>query len=109
MATLSDIRVVQVFRTGKAVKLKWGEGGAKQATILSPDTTQYFDAPCSFSASDSNGYEPFIKTFGSLLHCNGGILSIGQTCYRIHVQEQHAAAAPFEDLPLVDVKWLGVV
>ena len=88
MATLSDIPVVEVFRTGKAVKLKWGEGGAKQATILSPDSTLYSDPPYLFSASDLNGDEPYIKTFGSLLYFSGVMLSIGQTRYRIHVQEQ---------------------
>ena len=79
--------VVDVY--GKSefhVTLKWGEGGSKQTTA--PHSTPYLIAPYSFSAVDSNGDEPFIKTFGSLLNCNDGILKIGKKRYLIRVQQQ---------------------
>ena len=85
-APLEELPVVQVFTTGDGVVVKWGEGGAKQTTGL--HSTLYSNAPYSFSAVDSNGDEPFIKTFGSLLNCSGGILTIGQTRYRIQVQQK---------------------
>lgn len=75
-----------MYESANSVTLKWGEGGAKQTTA--PHSTLYPNAPYSFSAGDSNGDEPFIKTFGSLLNCSGGILTIGQTRYRIQVQAQ---------------------
>ena len=72
---------------------RWSEANNHLTCI----TWHHTDAPYSFSASDSNGDEPFIKTFGSLLNCSGGILTIGQTRYRIHVKERHIVSAA-EDL-----------
>ena len=41
-----------------------------------------------FSVFDSNGKEPMFKTFGSILGCNGGTLTINQRLYRIHVKQK---------------------
>jgi hypothetical protein len=81
---LEEVPVVQVLQIENVV-VKWGDGGAKQTTA--PHSTLYSDAPYLFSAVDSNGDEPFIKTFGSLLNCSGGILTIGVTRYRIQTQQ----------------------
>jgi len=80
------VPVVELFMTSGGVVAKWGESGAKQTTA--PLSTLYTDSPYLFYAVDSNGDEPFIKTFGSLLHCDGGALTIGQIRYRIQVQKQ---------------------
>ena len=62
------------------VLVKWGEEGAKQ-TFASPGT----DYPSSVFSSvvDSNGLEPLVKTYGTLLGCDGGNLTIQGTTYRI--------------------------
>ena len=44
--------------------------------------------PYNFHAVDSNGDEPVAKAFGTLLHCDGGTLTIGKTIYRIQVIQQ---------------------
>eukprot|EP00978_Attheya_sp_CCMP212_P009271 scaffold21931_cov33-Attheya_sp.AAC.1 len=80
---LEELPVVNVSDQGGKVAVKWGNGGAQQTTAGFSDayTAHFF-------ASDSNGDEPFVKTFGSLLHCSGGILRIGVTRYRIQTQPQ---------------------
>ena len=82
--------------------------------ILSPDTTLYSGPPYSFSAVRSNGLEPFIKTFATLLVCDGGVLTIGGTRYRIQagglLNEQpansvdHAEAAAASDPAVTSMK-----
>eukprot|EP00978_Attheya_sp_CCMP212_P028158 scaffold96531_cov91-Attheya_sp.AAC.1 len=80
---LEELPVVNVSDQGGKVAVKWGNGGAQQTTAGFSDayTTH-------FIASDSNGDEPVVKTFGSLLHCSGGILRIRLTRYRIQAQPQ---------------------
>eukprot|EP00978_Attheya_sp_CCMP212_P006194 scaffold13993_cov51-Attheya_sp.AAC.7 len=85
---LEVLPVAEVFTRGNGVEVKLGEGAAKSIFVVQPDTTLYSDAPYLFSAVGSNGDEPFIKTFGTLLQCDGGILTIGQTRYRIQAQPQ---------------------
>ena len=72
-----------VSRNAFDVIIQWDSGG----TAATPFTL-YSDAPYSLSAVQANQKEPFLKTFGSLLRCNGGILIIGQKRYRIQVQQQ---------------------
>jgi hypothetical protein len=81
-----DLPFVQVSTTSNGfVLLKWGEAQSTTVTL----STVYSDHPYSFHATtNSNGDEPFIKTYGSLLSCSGGILTIGTTRYRIQVEEQ---------------------
>jgi hypothetical protein len=80
---LEELPVVEVFMSGETVSVKWGEGGAQQTTAgLSDDYTD------SFHAVDTGGAEPFCKKFGSLIHCHGGILTIGQSRYRIRSQQK---------------------
>ncbi|KAL3906449.1 MAG: hypothetical protein SGILL_009266 [Bacillariaceae sp.] len=74
--------VAQVSKTSDGVLAKWGEGRAQQETIAGLDAS-YTD---SFLVLNSNGIEPFRKTFGSLLRCDGGVLTIGETSYRIQVK-----------------------
>jgi len=59
--------------------VKWGEGGAKQ-TSASAGTKYPSDV---FSVVDSDGLEPVVKTYGTLLGCDGGTLTIQGTTYRI--------------------------
>jgi hypothetical protein len=80
---LEELPVVEVFMSGETVSVKRGEGGAQQTTAGLSDG--YTDA---FSAVKANNNEPFVKTFGSLIHCHGGILTIGQSRYRIRSQQQ---------------------
>lgn len=87
---LEVLPAVEVLQIGNVV-VRWGQGGAKQTTA--PHSTLYSDAPYLFSADDSNGDEPFIKTFGTLLQCDGGILTVGQTRYRIQAQPQQKQTA----------------
>lgn len=78
-----DLPVVKVYKKDGTVSVQWGEGGAQQTSGgLTDSYTNYFHA------TYSTGREPFIKTFGTILHCNDGILNIGQTRYRIQVQQQ---------------------
>ena len=82
---------VEVFDSSDGnVVIKWGEGVAKQVTVKASnsDTVLYCQPPYQFHALDSDGAEPFIKTFGSLFGCDGGTLTIGDTHYRIQVKEQ---------------------
>ena len=85
-ATSEDnLPVAEVFSNSPGagdVAVKWGGQGT--SAIVS---TSYADPPYLFSAFNSNGVEPVIKTFGSLLHCDGGVLTIGGTQYRINVQQ----------------------
>jgi hypothetical protein len=82
-STEAALPVVDVFITsdGVRVSVKWGVGGAQQTVAGLSD--YYSD---SFHATDSEGIEPFRETFGSLLGCNDGTLTIGEDKYRIQVQ-----------------------
>jgi hypothetical protein len=82
-APLEDLPLVEVVTNRDGVVVKWGRDGT-----TAPHATLYADAPYLFSAFDSNGDEPFIKTFGSLPHCDGGVLTIGQDRFRIRAQQQ---------------------
>ena len=82
-APLEELPAVTVSRNAFDVIIQWDSGG----TAATPFTL-YSDAPYSLSAVQANQKEPFLKTFGSLLRCNGGILIIGQKRYRIQVQQQ---------------------
>ena len=80
----AELPKVQVTTTSNGfVTVKWGEGGAQQTSAAA--STVFADNPYSFSAVDSNGDELIIKTFGSLLHCDGGVLTIRGTDYRIEL------------------------
>ena len=70
-----EVPVVNVYKEANSITLKWGEGGSKQT--IAPLSALYSIAPYSFSAEDLNGDELFIKTFGSLPNCNGGVLTTG--------------------------------
>eukprot|EP00978_Attheya_sp_CCMP212_P008979 scaffold21164_cov54-Attheya_sp.AAC.1 len=67
------------------VTVEWEERGGE---LTAPNTELYSSTPYSFWAVNSNGDAPLIKTFGSLLHCDGGILTISEARYRIQVQRQ---------------------
>ena len=82
-APFEELPVVEVFTTGDGVVVKWDN---EETTAT--HSTLYSDAPYSFSAIKTDQKEPFFKTFGSLLNCSGGILTIGQTRYRIQAQQQ---------------------
>ena len=82
-AALAPMLVVTVSEGTSSVTVKWGD-----EETTAPHTTVYADAPYSFSAVKANGKEPAIKTFGSLLHCGGGVLTIGETPYRVQKQQQ---------------------
>ena len=83
-----ELPVVMVSRTNDGgVVVKWGEGGARQTTA--PQTALYSDNPYNFAACDAIGEILFIKTFGTLLGCDGGILTIGGRRYRIQAKQQH--------------------
>ncbi|CAB9504771.1 hypothetical protein SEMRO_208_G087040.1 [Seminavis robusta] len=60
------------------VLVKWGDGGVKQTSASAG--TEY---PSVFSVVDSDGLEPLVKTYGTLLGCDGGTLTIQGTTYRI--------------------------
>ncbi|KAL3909866.1 MAG: hypothetical protein SGILL_007918 [Bacillariaceae sp.] len=79
-----ELPVVDVFTDGFVV-VKWGDGGANQTS--GGLTSSYSNAPYSFKVLDSNGVEPLIKTFGTLLSCDGGILTIAEKRYRIRAQQ----------------------
>ena len=79
-----DLPVAQVYEEGEGVVVKWGEDSA----ILEKHRTLYSVDPYSFSAVNANNKDPPIKTFGALLLCDEGILTIGSTPYRIQVQLQ---------------------
>ena len=85
-----ELPVVEVFTTNNRVTLKWDNEDETFAT----DSTRYTGDPYFFSAVRANGREPSIKTFGSLLGCNGGTLTIGGIRYRIHAQQQQQQPPP---------------
>lgn len=77
VASLHTVVVTEI--TGK-VELKW-DTHATAASL----STDYSVAPYSFVAVDTSGNQPFVKTFGSLLYCDGGFLTIADVRYRIEV------------------------
>jgi hypothetical protein len=79
-AVPDDLPVVEVEGVNATVKVKWGTLGSQQTTA-SLDAS-YTDT-C--HATDSTGVEPLVKTYGTLLGCNGGTLTIQATRYRIQV------------------------
>lgn len=86
MATVAaPLPKVQAYKSDGDVAVKWGEGGAKQTTP--PHSTNYSDDSYHyiFSAVDCKGDELVVTTFGSLLTCHGGILTIGKTRYEMQV------------------------
>ena len=103
-----ELPVVVVFqRVDSCVTVQWGQDGADH-TIVGGLTLSYAS---SCSALDSNGRVPTVPTFGSLLYCDGGIVTIGETRYRIQVQQeqqqqlfqqQHRTAAMQEFLTRMD-------
>lgn len=82
------VAVVVCESNSVGVELRWGA----EATTA-PHSTEYSVPPYSFVAVDASGNQPFIKTFGSLLYCAGGILEIQQSRYRIEVHVHDAAAS----------------
>lgn len=79
------------------VHVKWGDGGAKQTSA-----TAGTDYPSFFSVADANGEDPLVKTYGTLLGCNDGTLTIGDTSYRIQAirLKQSPATAPLPRVQL---------
>eukprot|EP00978_Attheya_sp_CCMP212_P029007 scaffold101581_cov24-Attheya_sp.AAC.1 len=71
------LQQVEVFNTSNGVVVTWGEGGAQGTTTGLSD--RYTDDK--FHAIDSDGNEPFRKTFGTLTNLDGGILTIEQIRY----------------------------
>ena len=66
-----ELPVVMVSQTGHGgVVVKWDDG---DETLASLDTS-YTGPGFSFSVERDNGNEPRVKTFGSLLRCDGGVL-----------------------------------
>ncbi len=78
-----ELPVVELSEVAVGVIMKW-ESEETTAT----HSTVYADPPYSFFAVNANQKEPFIKTFGSLLHCDGGFLTIGGKRYIIQVKRQ---------------------
>jgi hypothetical protein len=74
--------VATVSGVPSGVMVKWD---SEETTAT--HSTLYSDAPYSFSVVKADRKEPFIKTFGTLIHCNAGILTIGETRYRIQAQQ----------------------
>ena len=90
-ATASDLLpLAEVVAWKESVKVKWGE-----ESTMAPQTAVYSVEPYSFNATRPNGKQPAIKTFGSLLGCQGGILTIGKTQYRIHIQQEQQQVSEF--------------
>ena len=86
-AVPEDLPVVEVMKTGDAeVLVKWGEGGAQQTSGMLRDN--YSVDPYYFHAEDSNEAVPIVKAFSTLVACDEGILTIGDTRYRIKVIQQ---------------------
>ena len=78
-----DLPVAQVIERTLGVSVTWGDDeGTTQ-----PNNNLYSDY---FVARKANGNEPAFKVFGSLLHCDGGTLTIQGTEYRIQVIQKHA-------------------
>eukprot|EP00978_Attheya_sp_CCMP212_P037762 scaffold181109_cov87-Attheya_sp.AAC.1 len=78
--------VTAIVSTGPSgVTVKWDKRGGE---LTAPYSALYSSTPYFFWAVNSNGDDPSIKTFGSLLHCEGGILTIKEANYRILVQRQ---------------------
>lgn len=75
-----DLPVVQVSEETSSVAVNWDGDG-----ITEQNSAQY--SPY-FVARNTKGKEPTFKVFGSLLHCDGGTLTIGETRYRIQVTRQ---------------------
>lgn len=77
-----EMPVVEVLAASGLVVLKW-ESEETAAT----STSMYSHPPYSFHAVKADGDTPLLETFGTLLRCNGGILKIRETRYRIRAQQ----------------------
>jgi hypothetical protein len=75
--------IVNVSESGNGVMLKWG-GDVTHA----PHNNVYNIAPYNIHATNTTGREPSFKTFGSLLGCDDGEMTINKTTYRIQVDRQ---------------------
>jgi len=81
--------VAEVSESTSGVSVKWGDDEG----ITQPHNNPYSTY---FVVRKKNGNEPTFKEFGSLLHCNDGTLTIGDTSYRIqviHLKQDPATAA----------------
>lgn len=72
------------------VVVKWGDRGAMQ--MAENLETLFSEDPYNLSAVDSNGDELVFKTFGTLLGCDGGTLTINEISYRIRVKQQQVSS-----------------
>jgi hypothetical protein len=79
---LEELAVATVWAVTSGITVKWD---SEETTAT--HSTLYSDAPYSFSAVKADKKEPLIKTFGTLLNCSGGILTIGETRYRIQTRQ----------------------
>jgi hypothetical protein len=86
-AAPDDLPVVEVEGVNATVKVKWGTLGSQQTTAGLD--ARYTDT---FHATDSTGVEPLVKTYGTLLGCNGGTLTIQATRYHIQVIQKQQQA-----------------
>ena len=78
-----DTPIVNVSESGNGVMLKWGDD-----VTHAPQISEYNIAPYNILATNKTGQEPIFKTFGSLLGCDDGEMTINQTTYRIQVHRQ---------------------
>ena len=79
------------------VTLKWGQDGAQQTTASL--STSYADQPYELAALDSSGNELVFQTFGSLLGCNGGRMTLRGSRYQIQVEQPHPPPLPLQQDP----------
>ena len=84
--TVVSIPVVKVIHIWEknSVELGFDEYGS---TVESA-STMYAIYPYNFKAVNKSGKEPLIKTFGSLIRCDGGTLTMGENQFRIQLVEQ---------------------
>lgn len=93
-----ELPVATVTAVSFGVTVKWD---IEETTAML--STLYSDAPYSFSATKADEKEPSIKTFGSLLGCNGGVLTISGVRYRIQVlQGQQQEQVPLAYQPALE-------
>jgi hypothetical protein len=83
--------IVNVSESANSVTLKWGDDITNEL-----HRSDYTTPPYNIHATNSTGGEPFFKTFGALLGCSGGTMTMNQTEYlnQVHGQEGPTIGVP---------------
>jgi hypothetical protein len=74
---LEELPVATVSADTSGVTVKWGNDNTTATHDFLYSVSPYF-----FSAVKADPKKPFIETFGTLLNCSGGILTIAEIGYR---------------------------